>query len=186
MTWCDYSAILFLIICGAVGARLGSLWIGVCLLGGFFGSCLADTYVYSLSEYLGNFSGAFPLAWILLFLGGLAVVLLPGFLLSRIGVAVLAGVIDSGFGLFAGLFTGVILLALLIFLVLPLYPKLERASFWKGSKVVRPVYGAIEGYFDRNFLNGKKIRLDLKKEFDNSVKGLKSFGEGAESRFSRH
>ncbi len=172
MTWLDWMAILSLFVCGAVGARLGSLWIGVCLAGGFLGASLADTYSFAAAEYLGSFSGAHLVAWILIFLAGLAVILILGFLISRFGSVLITGVIDSAIGLLAGLFCGILGLTLALFLLFPLYPKMERKPFWKNSSVVRPGYQAVESLFEKKLLKNKKF--NIKKEFKNSLENLKS------------
>lgn len=161
MTWFDISIIIFLVAGAAVGARLGSLWMGVCLFGGFFGTFLADTYVYSVSEYLGNFSGSFFLAWGLLFAAGLAVILAPGFLLSKVGSVFLAGMIDGAIGLLVGIFGGIVVAALGIFFLSPFYPKLEKQPFWKNSSIVRPAYRSLENLFAKN-LSRKKRHYSLK------------------------
>ncbi|MCB4757443.1 MAG: CvpA family protein, partial [Elusimicrobia bacterium] len=106
-----------------------------------------DTYALSLSGVFGGFPGSLTLAAFLLFLLGMAVILIPGWFLSRITSAVLLGVIDSVFGLFTGAVVGLIAISLLLMFVVPMVPKIERSQAWKKSTFVKSWARKLENAF---------------------------------------
>jgi len=69
MTWLDGSLILILVIFLAAGARLGSVWTGALMAGGFFGSFLGDTYAPLLAVYFASFPHGVWAAYAALYLG---------------------------------------------------------------------------------------------------------------------
>src|ERR1051325_4412792 len=99
MTWPDVLLIVVWFIFLALGARLGSVFTGACVLGGFFGAALVDYYALPMGSLMGGFTGSTALAAILLYIGGVAAILIPGLILSRISSALFLGLIDGTFGI---------------------------------------------------------------------------------------
>jgi len=147
MSWLDLVLLTVWIVFIAVGARLGSLWIGSCVMGGFLGAFLADYYALSLSSFMGGFSGSEWLAGILLFLVGIFAVLIPGTLLSRMSSALFLGVIDSAMGLATGALAGLVAVALGLLLIVPLAPQVEKTKAWRNSLIINVFSKALEGVF---------------------------------------
>lgn len=147
MTWLDITVIVIWLIFLAIGARLGSVWTGACVIGGFFGSFLCDTYAVSLAGLFGDFRGAVVVSAFLLFLVGMAVVLIPGWFLSRITSAILLGVVDSAFGLFTGGVVGLVGISLILMFVVPIVPKVEKGQAWRKSIIVKYLYHKLENAF---------------------------------------
>ena len=147
MTWLDIALVFVVFTFLAAGARVGSLWTAACLAGGFLGAMLADLYALPLASQIGSFPGAVGVAGAALFLVGAAAALLPGLLLSRIFVGVLLGVADSAFGIVTGAVAGVLAIAALLLIVVPLSPHVESTRAWKRSAIVRPLHGALEEVF---------------------------------------
>lgn len=120
---------------------------GACLLGGFFGCFLVDSYALPFATFLGNFRGVRLLASALLFLGALIVTLVPGYFLSRIGSKFFLGFIDSVIGILAGGMAGVVVLGACLLALVPLFPSVERGKVWKKSALVRPLHDSLEDFF---------------------------------------
>lgn len=148
MSWLDGVFIILLVLFIVIGARLGSLWIGACLIGGFLGGFLVDSYMLPVSGMMGHFPGSKYVAAVLLFAGGLLIALVPGYLLSRIGDLFL-GFLDHFFGLLAGLLAGLSLAAIFLMLALPRLPKLSRSDGWRHSSVLRPYHHFLQDIFNR-------------------------------------
>ena len=169
MTWLDTVLIVIWLIFLAVGARLGSLWTGACVLGGFAGACLADVYGYSAAAYVG---GSVPAAAARLFAAGLLAALVPGYALSKITSALFLGVIDSAIGLVTGALTGFVAIALLLLAIVPAFPRMEKAKAWKGSAVARPLHGAVEGLFHRPLFRPGSIAKDLRRKASRTLEPM--------------
>jgi len=144
MTWLDFVVILIWVIFLAAGARLGSLWTGALIAGGFLGSFLGDSYALLLSPYLGSFHGIYWVTYGVLYCIGLLIAMVPGFILSRLTSALYLGVIDGFFGLLTGAFTGFLLVTLNLLFVLPYFPAVEKTSAWKNSVIVKPLERVLE------------------------------------------
>ncbi len=158
MNWVDVVFIVFLIIFIAVGARMGSVWAIACMVGGFLGSYLVDTYALSLTAIMGSFVGARVLSVMVLYLGGFLVAAIPGWVLSKLTAAVL-GLVDSLLGLIAGALCGFVLIAVTLLYVLPLFPSIERTPAWKKSKIIRPFDEYLEDHLIHKHLRIGKIPL---------------------------
>ncbi|MCG3204514.1 MAG: hypothetical protein KCHDKBKB_01229 [Elusimicrobia bacterium] len=155
MTWLDITLVVVLLVFIALGARVGSIWMGVCLMGGFFGAFLVEYYALPAAEWMGGFSGAKLLASVLLFVGGVTIALVPGWVISRLVSAVFLGVFDSVAGLLTGALAGLVCVSLVFFFLIPHFPQIEKGKVWKRSKLVRPLYHAIEDFFnDTRFRRG--------------------------------
>ena len=170
MTWLDITFIVIWVGFLAVGARLGSLWTGACVGGGFLGAFLADYYALPLSEFLGGWAGSSIIATLLLFLLGLAVILIPGWFLSRVSGLLFLGILDSGIGLLTGALTGLVAISLILLYVPPRLPKIEKARAWKKSKVVRPYHALLEDMFNVPHFRPSSIGKKIKKETVKKVK----------------
>ncbi len=169
MTWVDVSLIVVLLCFVALGARMGSLWTGACLIGGFFGAFLVEYYTLPVSEMIGGFTGARLVSGALLFAGGVVVALVPGWVLSRLMSAFFLGIFDSIVGLLAGALTGLVAVTLFFMFVLPHAPSIEKSKAWRKSKIVKPMHHMIEDFFnDRRFRKGSTVD-QLKKDFAHEV-----------------
>lgn len=149
MTWLDGVLILIVVMSISMGARLGSLWTGACLAGGFAGAFLADVYAYPVSGMIGPFPGSFFLSALVLFAAGCVAALVPGWILSRLSAGLFLGVIDSAFGFITGAAAGICAITLCVLLVVPLFPQIERTRAWKKSKLVRPFQTTMEEFLSR-------------------------------------
>lgn len=186
MTWLDIALIVVMVIFIALGARMGSLWTGACLIGGFFGALLVEIYTLPASEMIGGFTGARLLAGALLFAGGVVVALVPGWVLSRLVSAVFLGFFDSVVGLLAGALTGIVAITLLFLFVLPHAPRVEKSPAWKQSKLVKPLHHMIEDFFnDRRFRRGSTIE-QLRKDLVKDVRPvMEETGDQVKSAFKK-
>ena len=149
MTWVDVAFLVVVLVFITLGARLGSLWTGACILGGLFGAALVDTYSLPVAEMMGNFPGATLVAAILLYIGAVGAILIPGAVISRIGSVFILHLIDGAFGLFTGFFTAVIFLSLLLMVALPLFPRFESSNAFRKSVIVRPFHRVLEDIFSQ-------------------------------------
>lgn len=184
MTWLDITFIIIWLIFIAVGARLGSLWTGSCVLGGFLGSFLADIYAHPMSEFIGGFPGSAAVSALLLFLVGLVVVLLPGWLLSRVGSVLFLGVVDSAFGLLTGALVGLVAIGLVLLLLVPFVPRVEKGKAWKKSMLVKPYHSLLEDLFVHSRWDARRLKKKLqvkkaKKMVNKSGRALKEWKETA-------
>jgi len=148
MTWPDVLLVFAWILFLGLGAKLGSLWTGACIIGGFLGAALVDYYAIPAATLLGGFGGASVVAAVGLYFLGLAVTLIPGRILSRASSAVFLGLIDSAFGLFTGAFTGFFLLALGLLVAIPMFPSIEKSPSYRGSALLKPCHQALEEIFN--------------------------------------
>jgi uncharacterized membrane protein required for colicin V production len=139
MTWLEFLLIAVFVFFIIIGARMGSLWTGSCVVGGFFGAALVDIYTLSLSSMMGGFPGSTVLAALALYLGGLAVILIPGAVLSQIGSAFILNIIDGAFGLLTGAFAGLLLISVSLYAVSPFVPRLESRPAYKQSFLAKPL-----------------------------------------------
>jgi uncharacterized membrane protein required for colicin V production len=153
MTWIDVLLIGICILFIAVGARLGSLWIAGCLIGGFFGAFLADYYAVPFSDMMGGFAGSQMIAGGLLFAVGVLGGLIPGWLLDKISAAFLMGIINSIFGLLAGFLAGFLAVSLLLLWLVQNYSEIETFRAWRKSSVARPLHDALEHHFETHGFN---------------------------------
>ena len=144
MTWLDFLAIFIWLLFLAAGARLGSLWTGALIAGGFLGNFLGDSYALLFSPYIGVFHGSYWVAYAVLYSIGLLIAVVPGFILSRVTSALYLGVIDGFFGLLTGAFTGFLLVTLILLFVLPYFPSIEKNKAWKNSSLVKPMERVLE------------------------------------------
>lgn len=144
MTWIDFILLAVWILFLAVGARKGGIWTGACVAGGFLGCMFVDMYKLPASSMMGSFPGSHLVATVGLFLAGLLVFIIPGWLLSKFASAVFLGVIDSLFGFLTGAFSGFIGTALALILIVSVFPGVEKWPVWKRSKIVRPFEERIE------------------------------------------
>lgn len=178
MTWLDITLILVLLCFVALGARLGSVWTGACVIGGFFGAYLVEYYTLPVSEMMGGFSGARLLSGALLFIGGVVIALVPGWALSRLMSAFFLGIFDSIVGLAAGALAGLVAVTLFFMLVLPHVPSIEKSKAWRKSRVVKPMHHMIEDFFnDRRFRKGSTVD-QLKDDFTRDIEpAIENTGE---------
>jgi uncharacterized membrane protein required for colicin V production len=165
MTWIDITLIVVLLVFVAVGARLGSLWTGACLIGGFFGAFLVEYYTLPVSEMFGNFTGAHWLAATLLFVGGVVIALVPGWALSRLTAAVFLGFFDSFFGIITGLLAGLVAVSLAFLILLPHAPKIEQSKAWRKSMLAKPLHKTIENFFSDERFHRESTAEQLKDDF---------------------
>lgn len=182
MTWPDVVFIVVMIIFLAVGARMGSLWTGACLLGGFLGAYLIDYYTAPFADILGGFSGSHLFAAGILFVAGLAIFLLPGLLLSKISSGMILGVIDGAFGLITGGLAGLFAMTLCILSVMPLFPKIEATSAWKSSKIVHPFQRSVENIFNSVHFRPAQLASTLR---DEAEQRLEPVAKGTERNVER-
>lgn len=168
MTWLDITLIVIMVVFMALGARMGSIWTGACWIGGFFGAFLVEYYTLPVAEMMGGFPGARLLAGALLFIGGVVIALVPGWTLSRLVSVVFLGVFDSIVGLLAGVLSGLVLISLIFFFILPHVPSIEKSRAWKKSMLVKPLHHGIEDVFnDSRFRKGsttEQLKDDLVKD----------------------
>ena len=169
MTWIDIALIVILVLFVALGARMGSIWTGACLLGGFLGAFLVETYTLPLAEMLGGFAGARVLAGLMLFVGGVAVLALPGLIISRLASAFFLGIFDSVVGLFSGLLAGLLLVTVIFFSILPRFPSIETSRPWKKSVLVKPFHKFVEDVFNNSRFKKESTTDQLKIEFIEDV-----------------
>ncbi len=174
MTWLDWSAIATLILFGAVGARLGSLWLGACVIGGFLGASLADTYSPAVAEYLGRWSWHYGVAWFIVFIVGLGLILGLGYLLSRGGSFIFAGVVDGIAGLVVGVVAGLAVVVLSVSFLSPFFPRVQHTAVWKNSRVVKPMSQWVESFFEKGFLKKIHMNADWREKIEESIDELKS------------
>lgn len=165
MTWLDITLIVVMLLFLALGARMGSLWTGACLIGGFFGAFLVEYYALPVSEMLGGFTGAKTVAGFLLFTGGVVIALVPGWALSRLSHAMFLGFIDSVFGIITGLLAGLVAVTLAILFILPHAPSVEKSKAWKKSVLVKPLHHFIEDLFNDSRFQKKSATEQLKDDF---------------------
>jgi len=185
MTWLDWTLIAVLALFFAVGARLGSLWTAACLGAGFLGALLADVYALPLSSFIGRFAGANTIAAAALFVAGAAAILIPGLFLSRLCKGLILGVADSVFGLLTGGAAGFIALSILLLVVVPFFPSIERMSAWRGSEIVRPTQVRLEsliGPGPRRAAESKAAALDLTPLRDRANAELKGVADRVTGR----
>ncbi len=169
MTWLDITLIVFFVLCMAIGARVGSLWTAACLIGGFLGAFLVEYYALPLAEMIGGFMGAKYVASTLLFLGGVFLALVPGWILSKLAAAVFLKIFDSMFGLLTGFLSGFIALTLLFLLVLPRTPSVEKSQPWRKSKLVKPLHHGIEDFFSDSRFHKNSVTDQIKDDFMKDV-----------------
>ncbi len=179
MTWLDAVAILVLLVCMGLGARLGSLWAGGCLIAGFAGGFLVDYYAIPLGGMLGQFPGATVTAAVILITAALVLVLVPAALLSRISSAVFLGVVNSAFGLVVGGCIGLLVLGLAVLLVVPLAPRIEKGPAWQKSGLVKPFQRSLEEKFNTPHFRPVSAAKKLKRE---AVEELEPKAEKAEEK----
>lgn len=186
MTWVDIAFILFMISFVAIGARMGSMWTGACLIGGFFGAFLVEYYTLPVSEMIGGFAGARLAAGALLFAGGLVTALVPGWMLGRLMSAVFMGFFDSVAGLLAGFLAGIAAITMVFFFALPHAPSIERSAAWRKSKIVKPLHHMIEDFFnDRRFREGSTVD-QLKDDFMKDVRpAIEETGESIKTTIKK-
>lgn len=148
MNWLDVSFIVMMVILVAAGAKVGSVWTSACLGAGFVGMAAIDIFALALAERLGSGPASFWVAAGLLFGAGLIIVLVPGWLLSRLASLVMLDIVDGLVGFLTGLFAVVVLVTLSALLIVPAFPKLEKTSVWKKSIIVRPLQHFLEEKID--------------------------------------
>lgn len=174
MTWLDFVLIALLLVSLGMGARLGSLWISACLAAGFFGALLVDVYALSFGTMLGSFPGAAPLAAVLLFVGGCIAFLIPGWILSRVCEGIFLGVIDSAFGLLAGSVAGLSAITLILLVLVPMFPRVERTSAWRNSMLVRPLQHSLEEVLSKPHFRRPSTLMPVAKEASSEIKEVTS------------
>jgi uncharacterized membrane protein required for colicin V production len=147
MTGFDIALIVVLLGFALLGLKHGSIWIVSCLVGGFAGAFLVEYYQLQVASMMGDFVGAKTLAAIVLFLIGLLVSLIPGWILSRIAGLFCMGAFDKILGVLAGLLAGLIAVTLAFMIALPRLPAMERGPSWRTSKYARPLCERLENFF---------------------------------------
>ncbi len=182
MTWVDVVFILVILGFVTLGARLGSLWTGACILGGLFGAALVDTYVLPLAGLMGNFPAATLVAAILLYAGGVAAILIPGAVISQIGSVFILNLVDGAFGLFTGLITAVILFSLFLMMVVPLFPRFESSRAFRKSAIVRPFHRILEDIFSQKPFKSVYARNQIQVE---ALEELAPFAKEAGDKFKK-
>lgn len=173
MTWLDLVLIGVFIFFVVVGARLGSLWTGACLIGGFFGAALMDTYTLPLAGLMGDFNGATVVAALCLYVGGLGAILIPGAVISKIGSAFILNVIDGAFGLLTGAFAAMLLISLFLLSAGPLFPKFESSPAFRKSGIARPLHRTLEEVFAQTPFKSLLAHKRIKKEAAEQIQKLK-------------
>ena len=164
MTWIDIALIVLLLVFMGAGARLGSLWTGACLVGGFLAMMLADTYALPLAGFMGPVPGAHLIAAVALYAAGLAVALVPGWLLTRVTSALFLGLVNAVFGLFTGAFAGCLAAGLLLLFLVPAVPRLQKEDAWKKSVLARPLEETLEATFNKPVFRPSDVRKRVAKE----------------------
>ncbi len=182
MTWLDGAIVAIFILFVVIGARLGSLWTGACIIGGFVGAALVDIYALPLSGLIGSFSGSTALAGLLLFIGGLAVVLIPGAVLSKIGSVFILHLIDGAFGLLTGAFAAFLLISAALLTASPMVSGFRRSLAFRNSVIARPLYHMLEEASAHLPYRGARQKIeaeasekisDLSKNVTDTIKSLK-------------
>jgi uncharacterized membrane protein required for colicin V production len=148
MTWLDVLLIVVMLVFLAAGARAGSLWMAACLVGGFLGSFLVDTYTLPVAEMVGGFSGATWFVGFLLYAGGVFCSLLIGHILSQIFSGLLLGTVDSVMGLLTAGAAGILGILVCMMLLLPHFPWIESKPAWAHSLLVKPLHNFGENVFN--------------------------------------
>lgn len=165
MTWMDIALLIVFVVFIAVGAKMGSLWTGACLIGGFLGGFLVDYYTMPVSQMMGNIPAPEKVAGAALFLSGMGIALLPGWILSRLSSGLILGVVDSVFGLVTGTLAGLIAVTLIFLFVLPHAPRVEKNKAWRNSLVVKPLHHFIEDIFNDAHFQRESAMSDFKDDF---------------------
>ena len=178
MTWVDIAFVLVVLVFIALGARLGSLWTGACILGGLFGAALVDIYSLPVAGLMGSFPASTLLAAVLLYVGGVAAILIPGAVISRIGSVFILHLIDGAFGLLTGAFTAVILISLFLMMAVPLVPRFESSKAFRKSVIVRPFHRILEDVFSQKPFSSVYTRNQIQVEaFEKLVPLAKGAGD---------
>lgn len=177
MNWLDVSLIIVWVLFLALGARLGSVWVAACLLGGFSGAFLVDYYALPLADMMGPFTGSRTLSLVLLFGAGLLPALTVGWILSRIASKLLLGIFDSLFGLVAGALSGLIAIAVCFLLVVPSFPRLERSPVWQDSHLARPLQLMLEEVFNDPHFKPRSLVEKAEREALQEMKSISDAGQ---------
>ncbi len=162
MTGVDILLIVVLIVFTLLGLKHGSVWIVSCLVGGFIGAFLVEYYQMPVAEMMGDFAGAKWVAGIGLFFMGLLIAIIPGWIVSRLAGMFCVGALDKILGVAAGLLAGLIAVTLAFMIVLPRFPKFERSSSWRQSKIMRPLCERLEDFFSHPGRRRATITQELK------------------------
>lgn len=170
MTWVDVLLIGFVLISVGAGASLGSLWAGACLVGGFFGAFLADMLTASVMTFLGSFPGRESALTIVLFVVGCAIIMIPGWVLSRAISALFFGMFDRVAGIFVGLVAGLCAISITLIAFVPLVPKVEKSNAWKKSALVRPLQRTLEDTFSGKHFQTPSKLTPATKDVGNELK----------------
>lgn len=172
MTWIDVAFLLIWVAFLGAGARYGGLWSAACVIAGFTGAFLVDTYALPLSEWIGGFPGSGVVAGVLLFVIGAAAAMVPGYILKKLTAAFFLGIVDSIFGLAAGALVGIVALALLVLLIGPYFSGVEKTRAWRESVIVKNFDHAIESFFFRPRFRTDRLRGRLREEAEKRLEPL--------------
>lgn len=172
MTWIDVALILIWGGFVALGSRLGSVWTAACFIGGFLGAFIADYYSYPVAQAMGGFGGAQVLAAVLLFVVGVVCGLALGMFLEKVAEASFTQFADSIFGFTTGALAGFLALALILLWTVQLYADIEDFNGWQKSRIARPLYGKLEGHFEKYGFQSVSFSRVVKRETTRRVTPL--------------
>jgi uncharacterized membrane protein required for colicin V production len=120
-------------------------------------------------EMMGNFAGAKFVASAGLFLAGVVVAVVPGWIVSKMAGAFCVGGFDKLLGIFMGLIAGLIAITLAFMVALPHFPRMERSAAWRDSKFARPLCNALEHFFSHPSKHRASITQELKEGITDQV-----------------
>lgn len=172
MTWLDLLIIAVFIFFVVIGARMGSLWTGACVVGGFFGAALVDIYSLSLSSMMGGFPGSLVLAALALYAGGVAAILIPGAVISQIGSAFLLNIIDGAFGLLTGAFAALLLISVSLLAASPFVPHMESQPAYKRSMLAKPLKRTLDEILSHARFRSTVAQRKIKSEAEEKISDL--------------
>ncbi len=162
MTGFDIAMIVVLIAFALLGLKHGSVWIVSCLAGGFLGAFLVECYQLPVAGMMGDFTGAKTVASVGLFVSGVLMAVIPGWIVSRMATLFCVGAFDKILGVFAGIVAGLIAVTLAFMIALPRFPSMEHGASWRNSKFARPVCERLEDFFNHPSRRRATITEELK------------------------
>ncbi len=169
MTGFDIVLLIVLIAFALLGLRHGSVWIISCLAGGFLGAYLVEYYALPATEWIGTFAGAKWIACVLLFLGGVLLAVIPGWVVSRLAGMFCVGALDKMLGVFAGLLAGLVAVMLAFMILLPRFPLMERSASWRRSHFARPLCDRLQRFFGHSSRQRATVTDEIKTAISEQV-----------------
>jgi len=170
MSWIDFAFIFVWLVFIGMGFRLGGIWVGSCIFGGFFGAHLADYYALPLAEHVGHFPAVTFLSGSFLFLIGLGVVLLAGYLIQKSSRIFFLGIFDRVVGGCTGALVGLTVLSIAVLSLTASNPKWEGSKSWKKSIIARPYKSLLQKAFE---LRNERVAVLGRKLSDKAIQTVK-------------